>query len=107
MLRVVVFGCVAGLMAGCVSAPEQAPAWYAEREAQLEDGYPSLREVPRSSSANTNPRHWDQVEAELIAAGQQVKTNPRAAPASQTESPQAFIDEARRELEETRQAHEP
>jgi hypothetical protein len=107
MQRVVVFGCVAGLLAGCVSAPERAPSWYAEREAALESGYPSLREVPRSSTANVDQRHWNQVEAELLAAGQQMKDNPRAAPASEGQDPQAFIDEARRDLEETRQAHEP
>jgi hypothetical protein len=36
-----------------------------------------------------------------------VKANPRAQPATQTQDPAAFLEEAREDLEEARQAHEP
>jgi hypothetical protein len=36
-----------------------------------------------------------------------VKDNPRAEPASQAETPAEFLEDAREDLEETRQSHEP
>lgn len=92
-------GLVAGL-AGCASAGDDALV-------QAEGGYPSLRDVPRTSDANVDPAYWARVERDLVAAGQAVKTHPRAAPAAEGEDPAAFLEDARRELEETRQSHEP
>jgi hypothetical protein len=93
-------------LAGCVSSQGEAPAWFSERQAEAEGGFPSLRDVPRSNIANTDAAHWAQVERELVAAGQDLKTNPRAAPASQADvQPSEFLNEAREDLEEARQAH--
>lgn len=90
---------VAGL-AGCASAPG-TPDW-ADAE-----GFPSLRDVPRGTDANTDPAYWAAIETNLTQLGQQVRSHPRSEPASETQSPEAFLAEARRELEETRLAHEP
>ncbi len=92
--------------AGCASSGE-APEWFAERSAENDSGYPSLRDVPRTTTANTNAAHWAAVEADLEAAGAAVKANPRSQPATVAEDPNAFLNEAREELDETRQAHEP
>jgi hypothetical protein len=99
---------VAGLalgLGGCVSAAEP-PAWLGER-AEADESYPSLRDVPREHDANTDARHWRTLERDLVRAGRALKTHPRAQPATTAEDPAAFLEEARRELEETRQAHEP
>ena len=91
-------------LGGCVSSAEHAPDW---AEAH---GYPSLREVPTGgTSANTNAAHWNAIEADLLAARAQAEANPRAqqdAPAP-IENPEAFLEEARREVEETRNSHNP
>ena len=96
----------AGLV-GCVSAPDEAPAWFAEREASIEHSYPSLRDVPRTSDANTNDAHWAAVEREMLALSAAVKASPRAQPATATQTPGEFLDEAQAELEKARLAHEP
>ncbi|MEZ6021895.1 MAG: hypothetical protein R3C16_00350 [Hyphomonadaceae bacterium] len=102
-----VIGCLAALtLGGCVSAPANAPEWFSERNEQAAGDYPSLREVPRGTSANTNAAYWDRVEAEVVAAGEAVRANPRSEPAPDTD-PADFIEEAREDLEETRQAHTP
>jgi hypothetical protein len=93
-------------LAGCASS-DNAPAWFDERSAEEDSSYPSLREVPRGTIANTDAAHWAALEAELRTAGQAVKAHPRAQPATQAEDPAAFLEEARRDLEEARQAHEP
>jgi len=87
-------------LAGCVSAPDEAPDWADD------GGYPSLREVPRGTSANTDAAYWTAVQADLTLAGEEVRNNPRSAPASETESPTEFLEQARRELEATRLSHE-
>jgi hypothetical protein len=69
--------------------------------------FPSLREVPRGTIANTEAAHWEAVEADLKAAGQEVRSHPRSAPASATETPEEFLDEAREDLDEARQSHDP
>jgi hypothetical protein len=97
---------VSGL-AGCVSSSGEAPAWFSERQAIEEGGYPSLRDVPRTTIANTDSEHWDAVAADLLAAGAAVKSHPRAQPSANQEDPAAFIEEARRDLEQARAAHEP
>ena len=93
-------------LAGCASS-DNAPAWFNERSAEEDSSYPSLREVPRGTIANTDAAHWAAVEADLTSAGQAVKAHPRAQPATEAEDPAAFLDEARRDLEEARQSHEP
>ena len=75
--------------------------------ASSDAGFPSLREVPRDTIANTDAAHWAAVEADMKAAGQEVRSNPRSAPASATQSPAEFLDEAREDLDEARQSHEP
>jgi hypothetical protein len=93
-------------LAGCASSAD-APAWFSERSAEEDSSYPSLREVPRGTIANTDPAHWAAVEADLTNAGQAVKAHPRAQPATAAEDPAAFLEEARRDLEAARQAHDP
>ena len=80
-------------LGGCVSAEDA--------------NFPSLREVPRDTIANTDAAHWEAVETDLKAAGQEVRSHPRSAPASATETPQEFLDEAREDLDEARQSHDP
>jgi hypothetical protein len=94
-------------LTGCASSDGQAPAWFAERSAEDDSSFPSLREVPRGTIANTDAAYWEAVEADLKAAGQEVRSNPRSAPASATESPAEFLEEAREDLDEARQSHEP
>jgi hypothetical protein len=71
------------------------------------DSYPSLRDVPRTHEANVDADHWAALEQELLAAGQAVRSNPRARPASEAEDPAAFLEDAQRELEQARDAHTP
>lgn len=95
-------------LAGCLSTPEGAPPpWFAEREANTDETYPSLRDVPRTSDANTNEAHWAALERELLALGQAVKDSPRAQSAAAAESPTEFLENARQELEAARLAHDP
>ena len=106
MRAVLILASLACLAAGCASASE-TPGWFEERQAADAEGYPNLREVPRGTSATTDPEHWSAVEADLRAAANEVFSHPRAAPAAETVDPAEFLEEARRELEETRQAHQP
>jgi hypothetical protein len=75
--------------------------------ADAQGGFPDLRSVPQGSDANTDAAYWARIEADLIAAGSEMRAHPRAQPATESENPSAFLDEARRELEESRQSHEP
>jgi hypothetical protein len=97
---------LAGLVAlgGCVSTSGEPPAWFNERQAEAEGGFPSLRDVPRTTIANTDPAHWAAVEADLLAAREELMNHPRAEPAPPPNSDQ-FVEEAREVLEESRQAH--
>jgi hypothetical protein len=89
------------LTAACATAGEPG-------QPDAGDGsYPSLRDVPRTHDANTDVDHWAALEQELIAAGQAVRSNPRAQPAAEAEDPNAFLEEAQRELEQARDAHTP
>ncbi len=92
---------------GCVSSSGETPAWFSERQAMEEGGYPSLHEVPRTTTANTNDAHWAAVESELLAVGEAVKSHPRAQPGGPDIDPVQFIEEAREDLEQARAAHEP
>jgi hypothetical protein len=90
-------------LGGCVSTPESATPDWADA-----GGFPSLRDVPRGgTSANTDPAHWTAVEADLLAARQQLLSNPRSQNTGPTEDPHQFLDEARREIEATRNTHNP
>ena len=91
----------------CASSNGQAPAWFAERSAENDSGYPSLREVPRGTIANTNAEHWAAVEADLMAAGEELRANPRSQPSTEAEDPAAFLNDAQQELEQARQSHDP
>ncbi|GIK47826.1 MAG: hypothetical protein KJZ75_03550 [Hyphomonadaceae bacterium] len=93
-------------LGGCVSAGN-APEWFAARSAEADAGYPSLRSVPTGTSANTDAAHWAAIEADLLAARTALRNSPRSQPASATESPAEFLDQAREDLEETRQSHDP
>ena len=97
---------VVGLLAlsGCVSSSGAAPDWINERAAEAEGGYPSLRDVPRTTTANTNAAYWARVEADMQRARDELKNNPRAEPAPPPGT-DTFADDARQELEEARQAH--
>ena len=103
------FAALIGLISlgGCISSSGEVPEWFEQRSAANDSSYPSLRDVPRSTTANTDADHWEAVEQDLIAAGEAVKANPRAQPAAQAQDPAVFVEQARQELEETRQSHEP
>jgi hypothetical protein len=94
-------------LGGCITSNAEVPEWFEQRSAEQDSAYPTLRSVPRETVANTNTAHWRQVERELVAAGDAVRANPRAEPAAAGQDPAAFVEEARQELEETRQSHEP
>jgi hypothetical protein len=96
---------LAATLAACASAPADAPTWYQERNAAEAGAYPSLRDVPRTTDANTDAAHWRAVEQELAAAGAEMRASPRAEPAPPDQDPAAFVDEARRDLEAARDAH--
>ena len=90
-------------LGGCVNTPYgETPAW-ADAE-----GYPSLREVPNGgTSATTSASHWNAVEADLLAARAAAQANPRAQDPATQENPQELLDEARRDIEATRNSHNP
>ena len=97
---------VAALLAalgGCVNTPGgDTPAW------ANEDGFLALRDVPTGgTSATTDPSHWNAVETELLAARAAALAHPRAQEPATAEDPQAFLDEARLEVEATRNSHNP
>lgn len=97
---------LAGLfcLAGCVSSVGEVPAWFTERQAEADSSYPSLRDVPNTTIANTDPAHWAAVEADLLAAKAAMEANPRNEPAPPQDSDE-FVNQARQELEESREAH--
>jgi hypothetical protein len=90
-------------LGGCVNTPGgDTPEW------ANAEGFPSLREVPEGgTSANTSAGHWRAVEADLLQARAAAQSNPRAQAPAVVEDPQAFLDEARRDIEATRNSHNP
>ena len=100
---------LAGLigLGGCINSSVEAPEWFSERSAENDSSYPSLHSVPRTNDANTAPAYWAGVQEDLVAAGAAVKNNARAAPATEAETPAEFLEDARQDLEEARQSHEP
>lgn len=104
--RWIAAGCVALFVSGCASAGP-LPADIAAQAESIPDTYPELTDVPRISDANTDSAYWAQVQAELLAAGQTVRANPRSQPVTAADDPALFLEEARRDIEEARQSHEP
>lgn len=96
---------VAASLAACVSTSEEGPAWYQERNAAEQGSYPSLRDVPRGTAANTDAAFWAALKADVLAAGAAMRANPRSEPASLDQEAAEFVDDARRELEAARDAH--
>ena len=90
-------------LAGCAHA-DAAPAATAITTPAAAPGFPDLRSVPRASVADTSQRHWDAVAADVLAAAQAMKNNPRSAPGA-PEDPNAFLNQAQRDLEATRNSH--
>lgn len=43
-------------LAGCISSGE-TPEWFAQRSAENDEGYPSLRSVPTGTDANVDAAH--------------------------------------------------
>lgn len=93
-------------LGACASASSDAPAWFAQEAGAPSEGYPSLHDVPTTTTANTNAAHWATVQQEVLAAGAAMRASPRATPAGPTD-PADFIADAQSDLEEARQAHEP
>ncbi|HVY83591.1 MAG TPA: hypothetical protein VG943_00535 [Caulobacterales bacterium] len=93
-------------LAGCASAKPAAnqPAWFTQALQQQSGGYPKLKDVPQTTTANTDQRHWAAVEADVVAAGRAMRANPRNQPVTSNDS-QAFIDQARQDLNETAATH--
>jgi len=102
MRAALVLGAVMAIsLGGCASSPE-APEWADA------SGFPSLHEVPAGgTSANTDARHWNAIETDLLAARQQVEASPRLQDTTPPEDPQQFLDQARSEIEATRNTHNP
>lgn len=97
----------ASLLGACASSrATEEPAWFANQEASLPDSFPSLRDVPDQGRANTDAAYWAQIQAELTAAGAEVRSSPRAQPVTAADDPNLFLEEARRDLERARLAHE-
>jgi len=96
-------------LTACASAkaPEGAPAWYAATLAEPDQPYPELRSVPQDVHVNTDQAHWDAVAADVIAAREEMRANPRSepAPGPAAQEADAFAGEARRDIEETRDTH--
>lgn len=97
---------LAAFLGGCASGAEApVPVWVAEGAASAGSGYPDLRSVPTAHQANTDQAHWDAVEAETVAAGAALRANPRAEFGAPPEDPNAFLEQAQDDLEETRDSH--
>jgi len=94
-------------LGGCISTPSEVPEWFEARSVEQDASYPSLRDVPSGTTATVDAAHWDAVQSDVVAAGQAVRDNPRSQPATNTENPTEFLEEAREDLEETRASHEP
>lgn len=99
--------CAMALFApGCASSKpaENAPAWFVDAMNDKNAPYPSLRSVPETNDANTDLAHWSAVAEELRAAAAAMRANPRSEPANANDAA-AFAEEARRDIEATRDTH--
>lgn len=97
---------IAVAAAGCSSTPKNQPAWVQERLANIPETYPSLHDVPRGNNANTDQAHWNVVQADVQAAGQAMRADPRSQPAP-PDDPNAFINDAHTAIDATRDSHGP
>ncbi len=103
----IVASLAAGL-GGCAHADTtQAPglAGVSAPAIQSESGFPDLRSVPRSHLSNTDQTYWDAATAEVVAAAEAMRANPRGQYQAQTENPATFLEEAQRALADTRDSH--
>jgi hypothetical protein len=91
------------LAAGCAStaAPDDAPAWFVAALADEDSDFPALEEAPTETATNNDAAHWAAVAAQLNAALVAMRANPRNE-AQTADDAAAFAEEARRELETTR-----
>lgn len=94
--------------AGCASAGD-APEWFAERSAESDNSYPSLRSVPREHQADVDSRRWANIARDLRRQRSIMDSNERSEPAPPASAAAAedFVEEAQRDLEETRASHGP
>ena len=93
---------------GCASPGEDGvpePTFIAEGQQNVGRGYPDLHQVPRTHQANTDQAHWDAAQADVLAARDALRANPRSEPSPTPEDPNAFLDDARSDLETTRDSH--
>ena len=93
-------------LAGCMTSHAETPAWFQERSAARDSSYPSLRDVPHGTIANTNAQHWAEVQRELEAARTQLQSNPRSQPSTEPDDPNGFVAQEQQELDQARQAHD-
>lgn len=102
-------GLAAMTLDACASnePPENAPAWFNEAVNAPNQPYPDLRQVPTETQANTDPAHWASVQTEMNAAAAALRASPRSEPAPGTaaQDGSAFADEAREDIEATRDQH--
>jgi hypothetical protein len=96
-------------LGACASADEAArgpaaDAWV-DQHANANTDFPDLRDVPRGHLANVDQAHWDAVAADLLAAGAALKASPRAQYGAPPEDPNAFLEDAREDLDRTRESH--
>jgi hypothetical protein len=94
------------LTTACASAdaPAGAPAWYVDAINDDDAEFPSLDDVPRAHQANIDQAHWNAVAADLGAALETLRANPRNEPADPDDAA-AFADEARAAIDASRDAH--
>ena len=102
--RAVVAVLAASSASACVSGSSHLPDWYKAKEAGLRHGYPRLEDVPQTTSAITDTRHWDAVQQDVDTAAAALHANPRDAVAPPTD-PNAFESQARGEIDRTRATH--
>ncbi|MES1202481.1 MAG: hypothetical protein ABUS57_13645 [Pseudomonadota bacterium] len=93
-------------LAGCASAKPAVnqPAWFVAAQQNMRGGYPKLEDVPQTTTANTDTRHWAAVQADVVTAGQAMRANPRDVPVT-TNDTAAFVADAQQELAATAAKH--
>jgi hypothetical protein len=92
-------------LAACAGgAPKNAPDWYLQAMHQEAHSYPRLRDVPRTSDANTNAAYWAGVEADVLAARQAMLANPRSQWTPPEDATQ-FNNDARAAIDASRDQH--
>jgi hypothetical protein len=108
-MRAAALGILVGALAAAAcagGAPKDQPAWVTQRLSGVENTYPNLHDVPRANDVNTNAQHWAEVQADVQAAGQAMRADPRDQPAPPNDA-QTFINDAHTAIDQTRQTHDP